>query len=63
MTAEKPFVSRRAIEEQQREYKYRRFDRYIDEAGPDKVKRALAITAFQEEIDYLTEVERVESNG
>lgn len=62
MTVEKPFVSRRAVEEQQKEYKYRRFDRYIDEAGPDRVKRAIAITAFKEEIDYLTEVERTPSN-
>lgn len=57
------FVSRRALEEQEKKYKYRRFDQYIDQAGPDRLKRAIAITAFKEEIEYLTEVERAESNG
>lgn len=57
MTEQAIFKSPRAIEEDERQYKYRRFESYMQMSDQGKLTRALALAAFSDECDYLTERE------
>ena len=45
--------SPRKIEEEVREYKHKRFEDYMVMADEGKLPRALAITAFAEELEHV----------
>ena len=47
--------SPRKIEEEVREYKHKRFEDYMVMADEGKIPRALAITAFREELEHVQE--------
>lgn len=51
--------SPRKIEEEVKEYRHRRFEDYMLLADDGKLPRALAITAFREEIEHCEEASLV----
>lgn len=51
--------SPRKIEEEVREYKHKRFEDYMLLADEGKLPRALALTAFREELEHVEESESV----
>ena len=51
--------SPRKVEEEVREYKHKRFEDYMVMADEGKLTRALAITAFREELEHVEEAESV----
>lgn len=51
------FISPRKLEEEVKKYKHKRFEDYMVLADEGKMTRALAITAFREELSYTGEQE------
>lgn len=51
--------SPRKVEEEVREYKHKRFEDYMQLADDGKLPRALAITAFREELEHCEEASLV----
>lgn len=51
--------SPRKVEEEVREYKHKRFEDYMVLADEGKLPRALAITAFREELEHCEEASLV----
>ncbi len=50
------FKSKRKVEEEVREYKFKRFEDYMVMADEGKLERALAIVAFSEELEHTIDL-------
>ena len=57
------FVSQRALAEQEKAYKAKRFEDYMQQVDAGKMTRALAITAFKEELEFNDVQEETAQNS